>query len=132
MAAGGKKMNPEHVDGTDGYNDEIKTNGEAGIRTLETRKGLLVFETSPIDHSGTSPGLTRIRLYRAVTCARATGVSSFETVRGWYADSVYREQQLHSILIKIVGSSTALSLQNRCRCAKNGRRATFYRVAGFG
>ena len=34
-----------------------KLNGEAGIRTLETRKGLLVFETSPIDHSGTSPNV---------------------------------------------------------------------------
>lgn|GEM_PF-4679865 len=35
--------------------NEKKTNGEAGIRTLETLAGLLVFETSPIDHSGTSP-----------------------------------------------------------------------------
>jgi hypothetical protein len=36
---------------------ENETDGEAGIRTLETIAGLLVFETSPIDHSGTSPAL---------------------------------------------------------------------------
>ena len=29
--------------------------GKAGIRTLGTRKGTTVFETAPIDHSGTSP-----------------------------------------------------------------------------
>ena len=29
--------------------------GEGGIRTLGTRKGTTVFETAPIDHSGTSP-----------------------------------------------------------------------------
>ncbi|MEA2732336.1 MAG: hypothetical protein QOF70_6811, partial [Acetobacteraceae bacterium] len=29
--------------------------GEAGIRTLGTRKGTTVFETAPIDRSGTSP-----------------------------------------------------------------------------
>ena len=31
------------------------TGGERGIRTLGTRKGTTVFETVPIDHSGTSP-----------------------------------------------------------------------------
>lgn len=30
-------------------------NGEGGIRTLETRKGLTVFETAPFNRSGTSP-----------------------------------------------------------------------------
>ena len=29
--------------------------GKAGIRTLGTRKGTTVFETVPIDHSGTFP-----------------------------------------------------------------------------
>ena len=29
--------------------------GETGIRTLGPRKGTTVFETAPIDHSGTSP-----------------------------------------------------------------------------
>jgi hypothetical protein len=29
--------------------------GEAGIRTLGTHKGTTVFETAPIDRSGTSP-----------------------------------------------------------------------------
>ena len=29
--------------------------GETGIRTLGTREGSTVFETAPIDHSGTSP-----------------------------------------------------------------------------
>gem|GEM_PF-5711837 len=29
--------------------------GKAGIRTLGTRKGTTVFETAPIDHSGTFP-----------------------------------------------------------------------------
>jgi hypothetical protein len=32
--------------------------GEAGIRTLGTRKGTTVFETAPIDRSGTSPSDT--------------------------------------------------------------------------
>jgi hypothetical protein len=32
------------------------TGGEAGIRTLETGKGLLDFESSAFDHSATSPG----------------------------------------------------------------------------
>ena len=44
--------------GEAGHGDGTTTNeygGEGGIRTLETPKGLLVFETSPIDHSGTSP-----------------------------------------------------------------------------
>jgi hypothetical protein len=31
------------------------TGGEGGIRTHGTRKGTTVFETAPIDHSGTSP-----------------------------------------------------------------------------
>ena len=31
--------------------------GEGGIRTHGTRKGSTVFETAPIDHSGTSPRL---------------------------------------------------------------------------
>ena len=31
------------------------TGGDAGIRTLGTRKGSTVFETAPFDHSGTSP-----------------------------------------------------------------------------
>jgi hypothetical protein len=35
-----------------------KINGEGGIRTLETLAGLLVFETSTIDHSVTSPRAT--------------------------------------------------------------------------
>jgi hypothetical protein len=39
--------------------------GEAGIRTLGTRKGTTVFETAPIDRSGTSP----------VTQAQALAVS---------------------------------------------------------
>ena len=39
--------------------------GEAGIRTLGTHKGTTVFETAPIDRSGTSPterwqGLSRV------------------------------------------------------------------------
>lgn len=29
--------------------------GESGIRTHGTREGTTVFETAPIDHSGTSP-----------------------------------------------------------------------------
>ncbi len=29
--------------------------GKAGIRTLGARKGTTVFETAPIDHSGTFP-----------------------------------------------------------------------------
>ncbi|GAN94435.1 hypothetical protein Gbth_062_028 [Gluconobacter thailandicus F149-1 = NBRC 100600] len=29
--------------------------GEGGIRTHGTREGTTVFETAPIDHSGTSP-----------------------------------------------------------------------------
>ena len=31
--------------------------GEGGIRTLDTRKGITVFETGPFNHSGTSPNL---------------------------------------------------------------------------
>ncbi len=34
---------------------EWDNGGEAGIRTLGTRKGSTVFETAPFDHSGTSP-----------------------------------------------------------------------------
>jgi len=34
----------------------LKSGGEAGIRTLGSREGTLVFETSTIDHSVTSPG----------------------------------------------------------------------------
>ncbi len=42
--------------------------GKAGIRTLGTRKGTTVFETAPIDHSGTFPfGLTN-RLERVCDC----------------------------------------------------------------
>ena len=38
--------------------------GKAGIRTLGTRKGTTVFETAPIDHSGTFPnGLLRVQSY---------------------------------------------------------------------
>ena len=38
--------------------------GKAGIRTLGTRKGTTVFETVPIDHSGTFPnGLLRVQSY---------------------------------------------------------------------
>ena len=33
--------------------------GEGGIRTHGTRKGTTVFETVPIDHSGTSPQKVR-------------------------------------------------------------------------
>ena len=32
-----------------------RSGGEGGIRTHGTRKGTPVFETGPIDHSGTSP-----------------------------------------------------------------------------
>ena len=45
-----------------------KTGGEAGIRTLETIAGLLVFETSPIDHSGTSPSL--VSLFSCLSCMK--------------------------------------------------------------
>ena len=31
--------------------------GEGGIRTHETRERLLVFKTSPFNHSGTSPSI---------------------------------------------------------------------------
>jgi hypothetical protein len=34
-----------------------RSGGEGGIRTHGTRKGTPVFETGPIDHSGTSPRL---------------------------------------------------------------------------
>ncbi len=37
------------------YVEREKQSGEAGIRTLGTREGSTVFETAPIDHSGTSP-----------------------------------------------------------------------------
>ena len=33
----------------------MQIGGEGGIRTHGTRKGTTVFETVPIDHSGTSP-----------------------------------------------------------------------------
>jgi hypothetical protein len=33
----------------------LEDGGEGGIRTHGTRKGTTVFETVPIDHSGTSP-----------------------------------------------------------------------------
>ena len=33
----------------------MRSGGEGGIRTHGTRKGTTVFETVPIDHSGTSP-----------------------------------------------------------------------------
>jgi hypothetical protein len=33
----------------------MRNGGEGGIRTHGTRKGTTVFETAPIDHSGTSP-----------------------------------------------------------------------------
>ena len=33
----------------------VDNGGETGIRTLGTREGSTVFETAPIDHSGTSP-----------------------------------------------------------------------------
>ena len=32
-----------------------ESGGETGIRTLGSREGSTVFETAPIDHSGTSP-----------------------------------------------------------------------------
>ncbi len=38
--------------------------GEAGIRTLGRLAPTLVFETSTIDHSVTSPGLKRITILR--------------------------------------------------------------------
>ena len=34
---------------------EIKTGGERGIRTLDTRERILTFQASPFSHSGTSP-----------------------------------------------------------------------------
>ena len=37
----------------------LYSGGEAGIRTLGTPKGTTVFETAPIDRSGTSPLLRR-------------------------------------------------------------------------
>ena len=37
--------------------------GETGIRTLEPRKRLTVFETAPIDHSGISPRVLRLQSY---------------------------------------------------------------------
>jgi hypothetical protein len=37
---------------------KVLSGGEAGIRTLGTRKGTTVFETAPIDRSGTSPMVT--------------------------------------------------------------------------
>ena len=45
-----------------------KDGGEGGIRTHGTRKGTTVFETVPIDHSGTSPQRlpTRRRANRAI------------------------------------------------------------------
>ena len=36
-------------------NEASKVGGEVGIRTLDTRKGITVFETAAIDHSATSP-----------------------------------------------------------------------------
>ena len=38
--------------------ESITGNGEGGIRTLGTREGTTVFETAPIDRSGTSPNVT--------------------------------------------------------------------------
>ena len=36
--------------------------GEGGIRTLGTLAGSTVFETAPIDHSGTSPQMRQARV----------------------------------------------------------------------
>ena len=38
--------------------------GKAGIRTLGTRKGTTVFETAPIDHSGTFPRVSSAKVRR--------------------------------------------------------------------
>ena len=38
------------------FGREIIIGGETGIRTLGTLARSTVFETAPIDHSGTSPG----------------------------------------------------------------------------
>jgi hypothetical protein len=35
--------------------DRQRLSGEAGIRTLDTASGILVFETSAFNHSATSP-----------------------------------------------------------------------------
>ena len=36
--------------------------GKTGIRTLEPRKGLTVFETAPFDHSGIFPKISDFRI----------------------------------------------------------------------
>ena len=55
---GGQKVERTtiHVRKRSDYNRmEGVSGGEGGIRTHGTRKGTTVFETVPIDHSGTSP-----------------------------------------------------------------------------
>ncbi len=37
------------------YDNDLSVGGGGGIRTHGTRKGTTVFETAPIDHSGTPP-----------------------------------------------------------------------------
>jgi hypothetical protein len=37
------------------WTGKVENGGEGGIRTLGTLAGSTVFETAPIDHSGTSP-----------------------------------------------------------------------------
>jgi hypothetical protein len=39
---------------------EYRVGGEGGIRTLGTHKSTTVFETAPIDRSGTSPLIARV------------------------------------------------------------------------
>ncbi len=48
--------------GREAHRRGIKTGGERGIRTLGTLARSTVFETAPIDHSGTSPTLREAAL----------------------------------------------------------------------
>ena len=57
--------------------------GETGIRTLEARKGLTVFETAPFGHSGISPSLgLHCPRQRKAPAANSAKVRIFRGIEG--------------------------------------------------
>src|SRR6476661_240835 len=52
--------------------------GEGGIRTHEDLTALLVFETSPIDHSGTSPYEESRPHWSTLVCSEADRIRTYD------------------------------------------------------
>ena len=71
-------MNPNKSASAGHISDRCAINlgGEAGIRTLGTREGTLDFESSPFDHSGTSPWFALKRMLLNSKSGRRDGDSN--------------------------------------------------------